>query len=167
MPNIIESLNASMLRDPRWTPHQDRRAGGTKYISTFVNRRGDVIALDLGSGGKCAIWAQAQLSPSTLAPAVDRELYPSNRPAQFQSQRARAQGQAADALLSDQPQRGPAARRSLRRRVTVPKPGRRMAAGKSALFLCCEGPRGSTCPAIPVAGSFLSRTKCQGFRCSP
>lgn len=80
MPNIIESLNASMLRDPRWTPHQDRRAGGTKYISTFVNGRGDVIALDLGSGGKCAIWALARLSPGTLAPAVDRELYPSDRP---------------------------------------------------------------------------------------
>jgi hypothetical protein len=80
MPTINESLNASMLRDPRWTPHPDRAAGGTKYISTFRNRRGDTIALDLGSGGKNAIWAPARLVPGILAPAIDRELYPADRP---------------------------------------------------------------------------------------
>ncbi|SMQ85909.1 hypothetical protein SAMN06295905_3204 [Devosia lucknowensis] len=80
MPGIIESLNEAMLRDPRWRPHQDRRAGGTKYISTFVNSRGDVIALDLGSGGKSAIWALARLSPGSLMPSVDREFYPADRP---------------------------------------------------------------------------------------
>lgn len=80
MPTINESLNASMLRDPRWTPHPDRATGGTKYIATYLNRRGDVIALDLGSGGKNAIWTLARLVPGSLAPAIDRELYPADRP---------------------------------------------------------------------------------------
>ena len=80
MPTINDSLNATMLRDPRWTPHAERAAGGTKYISTFRNRRGDVIALDLGSGGKNAIWAPARLVPGILAPAIDREFYPADRP---------------------------------------------------------------------------------------
>ncbi len=29
MPTINDSLNATMLRDPRWTPHSERAAGGT------------------------------------------------------------------------------------------------------------------------------------------
>jgi hypothetical protein len=47
MPSINDTINASMLRDPRWTPHPERASGGTKYIATFLNRRGDAIALDL------------------------------------------------------------------------------------------------------------------------
>ncbi len=80
MPTINESLNASMMRDPRWTPHPDRATGGTKYIATYLNRRGDAVALDLGSGGKNAIWTVARLVPGSLAPAIDRELYPADRP---------------------------------------------------------------------------------------
>lgn len=79
MPSINDTINANMLRDPRWTAHPERAAGGTKYIATFLNRRGDAIALDLGSGGKNAIWALARLVPGTLAPAIDRELYPADR----------------------------------------------------------------------------------------
>ena len=80
MPTINESLNAAMLRDPRWKAHPARPAGGTKYISTFLNGRGDAIALDLGSGSKNAIWAPARLVPAILAPAVDREFYAADRP---------------------------------------------------------------------------------------
>lgn len=80
MPSINDTINASMLRDPRWTPHPERAAGGTKYIATYLNRRGDAIALDLGSGGKNAIWVAARLAPGTLAPAIDRELYPADKP---------------------------------------------------------------------------------------
>lgn len=80
MPSINDTINAAMLRDPRWAAHPERAAGGTKYIATFLNRRGDAIALDLGSGGKNAIWVPARLAPGTLAPAIDRELYPAEKP---------------------------------------------------------------------------------------
>ncbi|QQR39009.1 hypothetical protein [Devosia rhizoryzae] len=80
MSTINKSLNADMLRDPRWQPHPERAAGGTKYISTFHNRRGDAIALDLGSGGKNAVWVAAHLAPGSLIPAIERELYPADKP---------------------------------------------------------------------------------------
>ena len=79
MSTINKSLNADMLRDPRWEPHPERAAGGTKYIATFRNRRGDAVALDMGSGGKNAIWVLARLAPGNLVPAVERELYPADK----------------------------------------------------------------------------------------
>jgi len=80
MPTINQTLNASMLRDRCWTPHPDRAPGGTKYISIFRNGRGDTVALDLGSGSRNAIWAPAHVVPGSLAPAIDRDFYPADRP---------------------------------------------------------------------------------------
>lgn len=79
MPTINDAINAGMLRDPRWRTHPERAAGGTKYISTFLNRRGDAIAIDLSSGDENAIWTLARLVPETLLPAIRREPYPASK----------------------------------------------------------------------------------------
>nr|WP_314260733.1 hypothetical protein [uncultured Devosia sp.] len=72
---IMESLNASALRDERLTPHPSRRAGGTKYISIFINKRGDAMAIDLSSGSKNAIFMPAVLAPTHVLPAIERISY--------------------------------------------------------------------------------------------
>jgi len=75
MPNIIESLNASMLRDRRWRSHPNQRTGGTNKMANYLNSRGDPIALDLSSGEENAIWTLARLAPETLMPGTRREPY--------------------------------------------------------------------------------------------
>lgn len=72
---IMEALNASALRVDRLTPHPSRRAGGTKYISIFLNGRGDAMAIDLSSGSKNAIFMPAVLAPARVLPAIERISY--------------------------------------------------------------------------------------------
>lgn len=75
MTNFLDVLNRNMLNDRNWKPHPERRTGGTNYISTFLNGRGDAVALDLGSGSENAIWTLARLMPGTLLPEIRRAPY--------------------------------------------------------------------------------------------
>jgi len=74
MASAIESLNAQMLRDERFTVHPDRE-GGTKKIATYLNRNGDAIALDLSSGSVMGIWVSSHLVTQRVLSAIRRVLY--------------------------------------------------------------------------------------------
>jgi hypothetical protein len=75
MSTVLNSINAKALRDPRLTPHPDRAIGGTKKISTFLNRRGDALAIDLSSGAKNGMFMAARLAPNSVLPAIGRVPY--------------------------------------------------------------------------------------------
>ncbi|SEP82538.1 hypothetical protein SAMN05428969_1075 [Devosia sp. YR412] len=76
---IIQSLNNSALHDKRLTPHPSRTVGGTQYISIFLNRRGDAMALDLSSGSNNAIFMPFAIAPARVLPAIDRTLYAADK----------------------------------------------------------------------------------------
>lgn len=75
MDHFMEALNSALMRDHRWRPHPDQRTGGTKKIATYLNSRGDAIAIDLSSGSENAIWTLARLAPDTLMPEIRRAPY--------------------------------------------------------------------------------------------
>jgi hypothetical protein len=78
MDSFMDALNSILMRDRRWRPHPDQPRG-TKKIATYLNRRGDAIAIDLSSGGENAIWTLARLVPETLLPQIRREPYAAER----------------------------------------------------------------------------------------
>ncbi|SLN77772.1 hypothetical protein [Oceanibacterium hippocampi] len=59
----------------------ERRAGPTKYIAAFVNKRGTAFAVDLMSASKQPIWFldRPELRSKLEAAGVDYELYPPKR----------------------------------------------------------------------------------------
>ena len=75
MDSFMGALNSALMRDRRWRPHPDQRVGGTNKIATYLNGRGDPVAIDLSSGGENAIWTLARLAPDTLLPEIRREPY--------------------------------------------------------------------------------------------
>jgi hypothetical protein len=75
MDSFMDALNSALMRDRRWRPHPDQRPGGTNKIATYLNSRGDAIAIDLSSGGENAVWTLARLVPDTMLPEIRREPY--------------------------------------------------------------------------------------------